>query len=146
LLAAFQRMGESLLASLDSDEILDAGIFRSLMVALVDGEQIEVVRSFFIDENGNKRIIENRLGLRYELDGDNISADIVRKGELEIIEGWDERFDRRVSDLVKVANQVSYFLPIKKGNEVIAVLATGSEREDKDKVLSRINAMQPLLN
>lgn len=139
-------MGESLLASLDSDEILDAGIFRSLMVALVDGEQIEVVRSFFIDENGNKRIIENRLGLRYELDGDNISADIVRKGELEIIEGWDERFDRRVSDLVKVANQVSYFLPIKKGNEVIAVLATGSEREDKDKVLSRINAMQPLLN
>jgi hypothetical protein len=41
--------------------------------------------------------------------------DIVRKGELEIIEGWDERFDRRVSDLVKVANQVSYFLPIKKG-------------------------------
>jgi hypothetical protein len=146
LLAAFQRMGESLLASLDRDEILDAGIFRSLMVALVDGEQIEVVRSFFIDENGNKRIIENRLGLRYELDGDNISADIVRKGELEIIEGWDERFDRRVSDLVKVANQVSYFLPIKKGNEVIAVLATGSEREDKDKVLSRINAMQPLLN
>ncbi|MFT7695956.1 MAG: hypothetical protein ACI8P2_004592 [Candidatus Latescibacterota bacterium] len=146
MLAAFQRMGESLLASLDSDEILDAGIFRSLMVALVDGEQIEVVRSFFIDENGNKRIIENRLGLRYELDGDNISADIVRKGELEIIEGWDERFDRRVSDLVKVANQVSYFLPIKKGNEVIAVLATGSEREDKDKVLSRINAMQPLLN
>lgn len=139
-------MGESLLASLDRDEILDAGIFRSLMVALVDGEQIEVVRSFFIDENGNKRIIENRLGLRYELDGDNISADIVRKGELEIIEGWDERFDRRVSDLVKVANQVSYFLPIKKGNEVIAVLATGSEREDKDKVLSRINAMQPLLN
>jgi|TARA_B110000495_G_C22885362_1_gene516325 hypothetical protein len=82
LLAAFQRMGESLLASLDRDEILDrlaeeivdAGIFRSLMVALVDGEQIEVVRSFFIDENGNKRIIENRLGLRYELDGDNISA------------------------------------------------------------------------
>ncbi|MFT5375139.1 MAG: hypothetical protein ACI906_001963 [Candidatus Latescibacterota bacterium] len=146
MLAAFQRMGESLLASLDRDEILDAGIFRSLMVALVDGEQIEVVRSFFIDENGNKRIIENRLGLRYELDGDNISADIVRKGELEIIEGWDERFDRRVSDLVKVANQVSYFLPIKKGNEVIAVLATGSEREDKDKVLSRINAMQPLLN
>ena len=154
LLTAFQRIGESLLASLDRDEILDklaeevvdAGIFRSLMVALVDGEYIEVVRSLYVDADDDKKVIENKLGLRYALSGDNISAYIVRKGEFEVIEGWDKRFDDTVSSPERMANHVAYFLPVKKGDEVIAVLATGSDLEDKNKILTRIHAMQPLLN
>ena len=57
LLAAFHQIGQTILSPLDLDQILDnmgrhiaeAGIFRSLMIALVDEstQSVEVVRNFF---------------------------------------------------------------------------------------------------
>lgn len=154
LLAAFQRIGESVLSSLDREEILDvlsteiveAGIFRSLMIALVEKGQVEVVRSFFVDANGKKRHTDNRIGMRYDLNDANITAEVARKGVFEVIEGWDERFDRSLATPDDYNGKVAYFLPIKKGENVLAVLATGSYQLDKDKILQRIDAMQPLLN
>ena len=154
LLAAFQRIGESILSSLDREQILDAlsteiveaGIFRSLMIALVEKEQVEVVRSFFIDANGNKKHMAEKIGVCYDIEDANITAEVARKGAFEVIEGWDERFDRSIANPQQLKNNVAYFFPIKKGDNVLAVLATGSYRPDKDKILARIAAMQPLLN
>ena len=129
-----------------STEIVEAGIFRSLMIALVEKEQVEVVRSFFIDANGNKKHMAEKIGVCYDIEDANITAEVARKGAFEVIEGWDERFDRSIANPQQLKNNVAYFFPIKKGDNVLAVLATGSYRPDKDKILARIAAMQPLLN
>ena len=164
LIEAFRRVGEVALSSLDFDRILDdfsmqivsAGIFRSLMVALVDEDQqgIEVVRNFVSEHVESGRAVRGAamvpattvVGTRYTLDDDNITPTVTRTGEMQVIDGFDNRFDRRYdSPDEKAADKVSYFLPVKRGERVLAVLGTGSVFADKRLTLDRIAAMQPLL-
>ena len=110
LLAAFQRIGELILSSLDLEQILDdlarqivqAGIFRSIMIALVDESRhwVEVVRS--ITWQPEEKIdtatdSSATIGRRYDLDDDNITAEVARTGRMCVIDGDDRRFDRRVT-------------------------------------------------
>lgn len=164
-LAAFQEIGRTILSSLDLDEILDnmaeqvvrAGVFRSLMIAIVDQDRhrVEVVRSFSSKyENGQwlygtiqkHGSVSSVVGLSYDLDDDNITAQVARLGQMRVIEEWDDNFDRRVDDPDDFADRVSYFIPVKKGEEVLAVLATGSEFKDREALLQRIESMQPFLD
>lgn len=154
LLEAYQHIGEMALSSLDLNQILDtlgvqivrAGIFRSLMIALVNEEQhcVEVVRI-----KGNSpdpaHIIRPENGQRYDLDDKNITAEVARSGKLQIVEGWSERFDKTIRPAPGDLKKVSYFIPVVQEGRVLAVLATGSTKEDKAQVLARIEAMQPLL-
>ena len=154
LLEAYQHIGEMALYSLDLDQILDtlgvqvvrAGIFRSLMIALVNEEQhcVEVVR---IKANSPypSHIIRPEKGRRYNLDDANITAQVARCGKLKVVEGWDEHFDKDIQPNIGDFNKVSYFIPVVQEERVLAVLATGSTMEDKAQVLARIEAMQPLL-
>jgi len=158
LLGAFQKIGELTLSSLDLDQILDnlgeqvvnAGIFRSLMIALVDEEHqyVEVVRTLFRKNEGQVvKTSGEGMDLRYALDDANITAEVARTGQMEVIEEWDDRFDRRVDNSAeKTAGKISYFIPVKRGNRVLAVLATGSTFRDKEEMLRNIEVMQPLLN
>ncbi len=154
LLEAYQHIGEMALSSLDLDQILDtlgvqivhAGIFRSLMIALVDEEQhsVEVVR-IKANSPDPSHITHPENGRRYDLDDDNITAEVARNGKLQVIEGWSERFDKSIHPRKSDCNKVSYFIPVVQEERVLAVLATGSTIEDKEQVLARIEAMQPLL-
>jgi|GEM_PF-2090002 CheY-like chemotaxis protein len=100
LLNAFQAIGRATLSSLDLDGLLDilatqiitTGVFRSLMIALVDQEKqrVEVVRSFIRydlewrrDLSGEEQAVKpvgeisrqgDVIGLSYGLDDDNITA------------------------------------------------------------------------
>jgi PAS domain S-box-containing protein len=140
LLAAYHIIGQAILSSLTLEQVLDklpqqilaAGIFRSLMVALVDeaNRRVQVLRSFssYIDDV-------------------NVIAEVARTGDMQVIDGWDsKRFDPdrkpNAGDMVKV----SYFFPIKQDTRVLAVLATGSTPEMKEVMLHRIEMMQPLLD
>ncbi len=162
LLSALQAIGDMAAASLNLDQVLDslaqqivkAGIFRSLMVALVDEatHSVEVVRSFICRyEDG--RVVPGTvvmtssdvIGLRYDLDDANITALTARTGELQVLDGWDERFDAKVDLSKNSDNKVSYFIPVKKDDRVLAVMATASPPEQKEEILHRIDAMRPLL-
>ena len=162
LLSALQAIGDMAAASLNLDQVLDslaqqivkAGIFRSLMVALVDEAThgVEVVRSFICQyEDG--RVVPGTvvstttdvIGLRYDLDDANITVVTARTGELQILDGWDERFDASVDHSKEPDAKVSYFIPVKKDDRVLAVLATASPPEEKEEILRRIDAMRPLL-
>jgi PAS domain S-box-containing protein len=155
LLTAFQKIGQTTLSSLRVDQILErlarqileAGIFRSLMVARVDErtKTVEVVENPF---RGNPIIDEKKkaVGLRYNLDDDNITAEVARTGKMQVIEEWDERFDARIDSPELRKGNISYFIPVKQGNRVFAVLATGSPIEEKSEILHRIEMMQPLLD
>jgi PAS domain S-box-containing protein len=165
LLAAFHRIGQIILASLDLEQILDnlakqvveAGIFRSLMVALVDEktQSVEVVRSFVcISENGvlvpgrsirSVSLTQNTERLRYALGDDNITAVTARTGEMQVIEDWNERFGGDQSP-ENCATKAAYFIPVKRGEQVLAVLATGSTPQQLEETLHRIEVMQPLLD
>lgn len=164
LVAAFHRIGQATLASLDLDEVLDAlseqiiraGILRSLMIALVNdqGDKVEVVRNCVRaqpEENDNPEgtvILWNRetRGATYDLQDENITALVARTGEMRVVEGWDETFDEFAGRPELRQGQIAYFVPIKKESQVLAVLATGSGVEEKGEVLHRIEVMQPLLD
>ena len=159
LLAAFQQIGELTLSSLDLDQVLDnlaqqivqAGIFRSIMIALVDRQhrRVNVVRSIIWHHgDGATKAIDTHegVGLHYDLSDDNITAEVARSGRMQVVEGDDERFDRRVTPVKQRQGQISYFIPVKQDSRVLAVLATGSTEAEREGMIRRIEAMQPLLN
>lgn len=144
LLAALRVVGHLVLSSLDLEIILDmisreivkAGIFRSLTLSLVDepSHSIEVVRSFVHALNSEGEVIpgsalaaaDNVVGLRYDLDEDNIMAETARTGQVIVTDAEDNRFDSRVRVPVVTQGRACYFIPVKRGDRVVAVLATGS--------------------
>ncbi|MFT5088328.1 MAG: GAF domain-containing protein [Planctomycetota bacterium] len=164
LLAAYHIIGQAILSSLTLEQVLDklpqqilaAGIFRSLMVALVDeaNRRLQVFRSFssyidgvFIPGLSSMTDHRNVTGISCDLDDVNVIAEVARAGDMQVIDGWDsKRFDPdrkpNAGDMVKV----SYFFPIKQDTRVLAVLATGSTPEMKEVMLHRIEMMQPLLD
>lgn len=182
LLTAFHQIGRLVLETLDMDQVLDrlatqiieTGLFRSLMVALVHQAErtVEVVSNYvclkgswnkdsqvvpgrFIQtsdrvvlmRNGQNVATDRRIiGTTYSLSDDNITPTVARTGQMEVIEEWSARFDQNAGDPEGCKGKVSYFIPVKKGNQVLAVLATGSERADKKEMLCRIQGMQPLLD
>ncbi|MCH8293158.1 PAS domain-containing protein, partial [Candidatus Poribacteria bacterium] len=163
LLSAFTDIAQTTLSSLNLDEILNnlaqpivqAGIFRSLMIALVDEHTqiVEVVRDYACEHDKAGVPIPGRLvapnkaviGIRYSLDDDNITAEVARTGKMRVIKGWDDRYDQNVDTPEEVQEKVAYFIPVKWGNRVLAVLATGSNSDMEEDMLNRIQEMQPLL-
>jgi hypothetical protein len=185
LLDEIRRIGSATLASLDLDHVLDtlaeqvvrAGILRSLMVALVDHEErtVRVVRNFLsfegryeegvgrvrpggpitssptVARRDGERLVftdERIVGAVYDLDDDNITPTVARTGQLTVIDGADNRFDDRIekdNDGQQRARTVSYFVPVARQGRVLAVLATGSQVDDREETLRRIDAMAPLL-
>ena len=177
LLQAVDRLAQTVLSSLNLDHVLDtlsksvleAGIFQSLMLALVDepNQCIEVVRSFQLvkDKKETPSFIHltdlsskqqklhiqtdnGVLGLRYALNASNITAETARTGKMQMVETYDDNrldrnFDKNPEDW---QNKVAYFMPIKQNNRVLAVLATGSTADEKEEALQRIAILEPLLN
>ena len=177
---ALQRVAQVTTSSLEREEILDhlaaeiarAGLFPSLMIALVDevAGSLQVVRNYRAFRDGTAGLRHTRiadravpggnlgpgpfsttqdqriLGSEYRLDDDNITAVVARTGEIAVTDGWDDRFDDRFTVPESRHGRVSYFIPVKYGDQVLSVLATGSPIDDKDLMLQRIAAMQPLLD
>jgi len=163
LLNSFSSMGQVALSSFDLEQILDrlgeefirAGIFRSLMIALIDYDagHAQVVRGFHSNQQGNQPIIkkleiaqEQGEYLSVPLDGNSILADITRRGKTEVIEGWDDRFDAQISGPEDHRDKISYFIPVKRDDQVLAILATGSRLAEREEHLRSLDAMQPLLD
>ena len=150
LMIAFQRIAQVASSSLRQDEVLDglareiftAGTFRSLMIALVDEatRTVEVVRSLISEPFRLVAVagMESRpdgvgVGARYDLDDKNITAEVARTGEMEVIVEWDDRLDTRFDPPTpEKRGKVAYFIPVKTHEgRVIAVLATASRVQEK---------------
>jgi PAS domain-containing protein len=136
-----------------AEKVLVLGVFRSLMIALVDWEadEVRVVRSFsrWNEERGlldEIELVPHRLDIKYSLDDENITAVAARSGQLQVVEEWDDRLDSRVDTPRHRQGQVAYFIPIMYGERSVAVFATGSLVADKEATLQRIEQMQPLLD
>ena len=157
LLSAFINVARALLAPVDLDgilkvlatEIVETGILRSLMVALVDESEhtVRVVQSLAHHDDGRfETSNEKVIGLTYDLDDANITAEVARTGQLAVIEEFDERFDERVDTTNRCRGKASFFIPVKYQDRVLAVLATGCQLDQKEEMLRRIDAMSPLVD
>ena len=173
LLAAFEQISHATLSSLDLEQLLDTlatqviktGLFRSLMIALVDEatDSIVVVRSLINEGLGfNKKFGPNEevirpaaavpiqstadvVGFRYSLNDDNVTAMTARTGEMQVLDEWSDTLDQRANTRQERQGKAAFFIPVKREDRVLAVMATGSQMEDKQAVLARIESMQPLL-
>ena len=157
LIDSFEALGKALLSTLDLDHILDtlarevlrAGVFRSLTVALVDEDEgtVEVVRGLFRQGPAREVVTPHGVvGRRYELNGGNTLAEVARTGRMEVTDGWDPRFDTALATPdTYPATKVAYFIPVIAGDRVPAVLATASELDEKADTLRNIDAMGSLL-
>ena len=175
-LGSLHEIAEIVLSSLDLDRILDnlsrkiveAGILRSVMLAVVDHENnaIEVVRSMRLNpaDEFRRRDPDLRpgelakylreepavIGFRYDLDDDNITAVCAKTGKLRVLESHhdamlDSRFDNN-PEYWENEKKVAYFIPVKHGDRVVAVIATGSTAAEKQITLERIELMTPMLD
>ena len=155
LLIAFHRIGQTILSSLDIEQILgilteqvvEAGVFRSLTISLVDekARTVEQRRGMVVLPGGE--YIKQSFDQSYDLDtSPDILADVVRRGRFEVVEGWDKkRYNPAIDRPENFTNKVAYFIPIKQKGRIVAVLATGSLIEEKEEILHRIEVMEPLL-
>jgi PAS domain S-box-containing protein len=156
LVAAFDEIGQAMLFSLDLEQLLDVlgkqivetGIFRSLMIALVDERthSVEVVGNFKYQNGSIIRDPADLNGIRYDLDDANVTAEVARTGEMQVVVGWDDRYDTRLGRPEQYEGQVAYFVPIKQEDRVLGLLATASLIEEQEEMLVRIEAMHPLLD
>jgi len=163
LLTSLQEVSHRSLSYLDQNEILDnfakqiiqSGIFRSLMIALVDHETetIEVLRAFQRElpegPNGPVNIVNyaKSCGTRYHLSENNITPLTARTGEMQIAHTKsDQRLDTKFEDDRDWDDKIAYFIPVKRENKVVAVLATGTKNKDKELFLQHLQIMDPLFD
>jgi PAS domain S-box-containing protein len=71
---------------------------------------------------------------QFPLDHPDILADICRTGRTEIIEGWDERFNRQVWEKFEHERLLRIFMPIKARDRVIGVVEVGYDKRQKGHV------------
>jgi two-component system, NtrC family, sensor kinase len=130
-------------------EIVETGLLRSLMVALVDHAtgQVRVVQSLSHDMDGRfETANEQAIGLTYDLSDENVTAEVARTGKMIVVDEFDERFDGRLDTVEGRRGKVAIFIPLVYQDRAIAVLATGCEVRDKADTLSRVDAIRPLLD
>jgi PAS domain S-box-containing protein len=72
--------------------------------------------------------------VRYPLDHPDIIADIYRTGRTEIIEGWDERFNREIWEKYGHENLLRIFMPVRARDHIIGVVEVGYDRRKKDRI------------
>ncbi|GAB4565762.1 MAG: hypothetical protein Kow0047_16600 [Anaerolineae bacterium] len=99
--------------------------------------------------NEEAHIIESRHGLwhgeydrfpewlrmsRYSLDENDILVDVWRTGRMEIITGWDDRFNREIYERFGHERLFRIFMPIRMGQKVLGVIELGWDRQTKSHV------------
>lgn len=114
-LAALQEISRQVSMGVDLehvlDSILDATVtrlgFEFAVVSLVEPDRgiIRALKGVNVPGSWIRRAT-------FPLNGANIRADIVRTGELEIVDGWDERLDQRLWKKHSQHNMVRVFAPI----------------------------------
>jgi len=122
-------------STLDLDRVLDA-----LVAALQDQMHFGFVQFSVIDEPANAvrtlratGLAEGMLGAVRRLDKmqNDIVMDVARKGQIEVIDGWDDRFDREIFEREGHAALVRAFVPLRLRGQTIALLEAGYRRDER---------------
>ena len=112
-----------------------------------EAQEVQVVTTLYQESGSGIQVTrEGAEGERYRLDEDHPTAIAVTTGELQVIEGWEDRFDQEAESEEEGSGTIAYFIPVRHGGKTVAVLETGSPIQDKNSTLEQIPNLQPLLN
>jgi GAF domain-containing protein len=133
-----QKISESVAGMTDLGATLDATVaalsdtlgFTYIAVNLIDTTAREVQTPRAI---GWAASLEGLVRSLDALQGD-ILMDVARKREIEVIDGWDARFDRELFERAGHANLVRVYVPLIAHDMVIGVLEVGHHRQERAKV------------
>ncbi len=136
-LSLLYETGEMVSGTLALDEMLDVALkavreaigFDFVVISLVDEQAGEVrsVRGLGVSE----RQVQDA---RRRLDEKDIMADIIRTGKTEVIEGWDDRFDREMFEREGHAAFLRVFTPLVAHNRNIGLIEAGYRRERRARI------------
>ncbi len=127
-----QGFSQAVSQALDVPQVLDALVetlqdqlaFSHIAISLIEPEtrRVTVVRGI-----GSAASLH---GLQRSLDDsqNDIMLDIMRTSQVEVIDGWDERFDRAIYERDGHANLVRAFVPVRLRDETIGLIEAGYQR------------------
>jgi PAS domain S-box-containing protein len=130
-----QRVGQAVSSSLDLSSVLDVVMetlqrelgFTHNALALVDrqAETVSVPRA-----SGTAAGLQGLTRSLEELQND-IIMDVLRHGRIEVIDGWDDRFNREIYESQGHAELVRAFVPLRLRGESIGLLEVGYRRVER---------------
>ncbi len=138
-LMALHSIGRTTSLSFDLGVVLKAVLqsisdimgFEYVTISLVDEEK-QVVEMKHIIWQGEFDAYPDWMAMsRYPLDFPDILTDIVRTGQTEIIDTWDERFNREIWDKFGHERLFRIFMPIKIKERVLGTLEAGYDKSAK---------------
>jgi GAF domain-containing protein/CheY-like chemotaxis protein/HAMP domain-containing protein/two-component sensor histidine kinase len=71
---------------------------------------------------------------QYPLDHPDIIADVYRTGHIEVLSGWDERFNREIWEKYGHDRYLRLFMPIKLRDKVVGVIEVSYDKAHKERI------------
>jgi GAF domain-containing protein len=149
LLTSLSRISGAPASSLALDLTLDSILqeltetlgFEFATVSLVDEYRrtIEMVRGKNVPAGWIKRS-------RYSLDQTDILTDVVSTGKTEVIQGWDNRFNREIYDRFGHEHFTRIFAPLRANGKIVGTIEAGCRSEKRADIISpeKIQAVEQL--
>ena len=130
-----QRMSSAVSETFDLEHVLDA-----LFSALSDDMGFTFIALDVINERAGEMCTLRAVGLAKGLNGlvrtleqlkGDILLDVVRTGKIEVIDGWDDRFNREIFQREGHAALVRAFIPLLLRGKSIGILEVGYNRKNR---------------
>jgi GAF domain-containing protein len=133
-----QSVGQAVSSSLELSSVMDVVLetlqyelgFTHIALALVDKQAGTVA---ILRASGTAADLQGLTRPVAQLEND-ILMDILRKGQIEVIDGWDDRLDREIYESQGHAALVRAFVPLRLGGEAIGVLEVGYRRAERARI------------
>ena len=133
-----QRVGQASSETLDAERVYDV-VFEALEEDLGFTHCALII----LNRQKDQALTARATGTASEMQGldrrmsdleNDIIMDIVRKGQIEVIDGWDERFDRDLFESQGHDKLVRAFVPLMLRGESVGLLEVGYQRIERAKI------------
>jgi PAS domain S-box-containing protein len=130
-----QQVIQAASGTLDLERVLDA-----LFDVLAQQMGFTFIALNLIDESANEVRTVRAAGLARRMNGvvrplsqmqNDIVVDVARKGQIEVIDGWDDRFSREIFEREGHAALVRAFVPLLLREKAIGTLEAGYSRQER---------------
>ena len=133
-----QRVSEASSATLNPERVYDV-VFEALEKEMGFAHTALLI----FDETADAAVVARAAGIAIGMQGlvrrmsdlqNDIVMDIARKGEIEVIDGWDDRFDREIYERERHDRLVRAFVPLNLRGVSVGLLEVGYERAKRARI------------
>ena len=141
-LAALYTFSRALAASLDVDMVIrttlqaisDILAFEYATISLVDAPR-NIIETRGVIWQGQLDAFPEWMEMsRYSLDYPDIQTDIVRTGKTEVIDHWDDRFNKDIWERFHHERLIRVFMPIRVREQVLGTVEAGYDKSHKTEI------------